>query len=104
MKVEIYQLQIDAPGKFIGSLFTFSGECRLKDGKVDPAGYEKVYEYEAEEDVDLEDVFYIFNMEHPKDFLGHSLSVSDVVALDGKLYFCDSIGWKEMEWINGGVL
>lgn len=98
MKVEIYQLQIDAPGKFMGTMFAPIGECRLQDGKVDATGYKKVYEYETEENVSLDDIFYKFNMEHPEDFPGHSLSVSDVVALDGKLYFCDSFGWAEIEW------
>lgn len=45
----------------------------------------------------LEHLFYIFNMEHPKDFKGHSLSVSDVVEIDGKNYYCDFAGWKEIK-------
>ena len=45
----------------------------------------------------LEDLFYKFNMEHPEDFSGHSLSVSDLVELDGKLYYCDSAGWQEIK-------
>ena len=44
----------------------------------------------------LEDLFYKFNMERPEDFRGHSLSVSDVVSLEGKLYYCDSCGWVEI--------
>lgn len=44
----------------------------------------------------LEDLFYKFNMEHPADFHGHSLSVSDLVELNGKLYYCDSAGWQEI--------
>jgi hypothetical protein len=35
-------------------------------------------------------------MSHPSDFRGHSLSVSDVVYLDGKYYYCDSFGYKEL--------
>ena len=48
----------------------------------------------------LEDIFEIFNMDKPDDFKGHSLSVSDVIALktkDGiRFYFTDSIGFKEL--------
>lgn len=44
----------------------------------------------------LEDLFYVFNMKHPKDFKGHSLSVSDIVILDGENYYCDRAGWRKM--------
>ena len=48
----------------------------------------------------LEDIFEAFNMDKPDDFKGHSLSVSDVIALktkDGiRFYFTDSIGFKEL--------
>lgn len=63
--------------------------------------YEYVYENDSEK-VDLEEVFTKFNINHPKDFKGHSLSVGDVVEVeDGgekKLFVCDSIGWKKAEW------
>ncbi len=46
----------------------------------------------------LDGLFYTFNNAHPKDFKGHSLSVSDVVILetpDGtSSYYCDSFGWS----------
>ena len=52
----------------------------------------------------LEGIFKIFNLHHPKDFRGHSLSVSDIVQIinepdkeeDG-FYFCDSFGWKKLD-------
>ena len=44
----------------------------------------------------LEHLYYIFNMEHPNGFRGHSLSVSDVVYLDGKYYYCTTFGYKEL--------
>ncbi len=51
----------------------------------------------------MEDVFSIFNFEHPADFTGHSLSVSDIVqVLDAEshdnFYFCDSFGFKRIEF------
>ena len=45
----------------------------------------------------LDDLFYTFNCNHPTDFRGHSLSVSDIVELDGKAYYCDSAGWEEID-------
>lgn len=64
--------------------------------------YKKVYEGEMEQKNILENLFVIFNINHPEDFSGHSLSVSDLVALkkDGNdywyWYYCDSYGWKEI--------
>ena len=41
----------------------------------------------------LEELFEIFNIRHPEDFKGHSLSVSDIVELDSQFWYCDNIGW-----------
>ena len=49
----------------------------------------------------LNDVYHKFNTDHPKDFDGHSLSVSDVVVIqqNGELsaHFVDTWGYKELE-------
>lgn len=58
--------------------------------------YHVVYEGECPEGGDietLENLFYKFNTQHPDDFKGHSLSVSDIVELDGLAYYCNSTGW-----------
>ncbi len=48
----------------------------------------------------LENLYRIFNIEHPQDFTGHSLSVSDIVALKQagvvSYHYVDSIGYKEL--------
>ena len=48
----------------------------------------------------LEELFQMFNLSRPQDFEGHSLSVSDVIALkrNGKVsvHYVDSIGFKEL--------
>ena len=43
----------------------------------------------------LEELFYIFNENRPEHYYCRSMSTSDVVLLDGKLYYCDSFGWQE---------
>lgn len=58
--------------------------------------YEEVYECDVEKGTTLEDIFYIFNIERPEDFSGHSLSMSDIVELDGKMFYCDFAGWVEL--------
>ena len=94
----IYQLRRDAPVELrfanLGSLAA----------PPDPANYEAVYTREVYPDDDtgriLENFYYIFNDERPGDFVGHSLSVSDIVALkqDGKVsyHYCDSVGFQEL--------
>ena len=57
--------------------------------------YEKVYEGDNLEN--LEDIFFHFNMRRPTDFRGHSLSVSDIVVLNGEKFYCDRIGWKKLD-------
>lgn len=63
--------------------------------------YNVVYsgEVESSENVMgvLEGLFRKFNFNHPADFKGHSLSVSDIVELDGKYYYCDSFGYVELK-------
>ena len=94
----IYQLRRDAPVELrfanLGSLAA----------PPDPANYKAVYTREVYPDDDtgriLENFYYIFNDERPGDFVGHSLSVSDIVALkqDGKVsyHYCDSMGFQEL--------
>ena len=69
--------------------------------KFDISQYKKVYEGEVQEEKNilntLESIFEKFNLLHPSDFHGHSLSVSDVVVLDGVNYYCDSYGWVKTE-------
>lgn len=73
---------------------------RYNNQNVKKSWYTEVYAGEVEAQVNtfatLEELFFIFNMRHPADFKGHSLSVSDVVLLDGKYYYCDSFGYKEL--------
>ena len=62
--------------------------------------YSLVYEGEIEVDENvnntLEELFEIFNIRRPEDFKGHSLSVSDIVEIYGKYYYCDSHGWVDI--------
>ena len=67
---------------------------------VDRANYELVYSAPLAPETSLEDIYTSFNIDHPKDFKGHSLSVSDVVVLhqDGQdaAHFVDSVGFREV--------
>ena len=68
--------------------------------------YEMVYtgpipdEKSADDPAVLEDLFIRFNLQHPEDFHGHSLSVSDVVVLkredEIRSYYTDSFGFEQL--------
>ena len=67
---------------------------------VDRANYELVYSAPLAPETSLEDIYARFNIDHPKDFKGHSLSVSDVVVLhqDGQdaAHYVDSAGFRQV--------
>ena len=67
---------------------------------VDRANYELVYSAPLAPGTSLEDIYTRFNIDHPKDFKGHSLSVSDVVVLhqngQDAAHYVDSFGYKSV--------
>jgi len=67
---------------------------------VDKANYELVYSAPLMPGTSLEDIYTRFNIDHPKDFRGHSLSVSDVVVLhqngQDTAHYVDSFGYKDV--------
>ncbi len=69
--------------------------------KCDIRNYDLMYSGNMTPNETLENLFYKFNMEHPEDFKGHSLSVSDVVVVKerGKsiAHYVDSIGFKQVD-------
>ena len=68
--------------------------------RVDPKNYALVYSTELTPGTSLEDIYTRFNIDHPKDFKGHSLSVSDVVVLhqngQDTAHYVDSFGYKDV--------
>ena len=67
---------------------------------IDLNDYEVVYEGELdypEMPNALEELFEIFNVKRPNDFKGRSMAVSDIVEVEGKNYYCDAVGWKELK-------
>lgn len=100
-KFQIYQL----PGgdKYHGVRFEGLDRLKAEGVQLNKDDYELVYEGlvgEFRGNATLEGIFTQFNTDHPEDFRGHSLSVSDVIVIsvDGKdtAYFCDSFGFTEM--------
>ena len=94
---QIYQLKRSEETREL----QFESYDRLKESgqTLNPDNYVKVYEEELTEGLSLEDIYTRFNVDHPKDFYGHSLSISDVVVLhkDGKdtAHYVDRFGYRE---------
>ena len=99
----IYQINMDrdtANVCFIGmeSLEKIKG---TKD--VNAAAYDRVYDGKMD-CISLENIYQKFNVDHPADYTGRSLSVSDVVeiresdTLKPGFYFVDSIGFKKISF------
>ena len=93
--------------KFMGLDFVKENDLCTMSGdlcKLDSDLYNKVYEGQTEvgEDeeaiVTLEYLYMKFQGEKPEGYTGHSLSMSDVIVLDGKAYYCDSCGWEEIDF------
>ena len=95
----IYQIKDDLTGEnyaFMNMSFIESHGMQIK--KED---YKLVYVGELLGNTSLDDIFERFNIDRPKDFRGHSLSVSDIVVLnDGEkvtAHFVDSISFEQLD-------
>ena len=67
---------------------------------VEAVNYDLIYTAPLAPDMTLEDISVRFNIDHPKDFKGHSLSTSDVVVLhqngQDTAHYADSYGYREV--------
>ena len=89
MRVQIYQINSERD-KERQKFFD------LKEGtNPDPSIYDEVFDAEIDE-TDLEAIYARFNTDHHPLFRGHSLSVSDVVVMDGKANICQGVGFREV--------
>lgn len=100
-KFQIYQLPDGE--KYHGVRFEGLDRLKAEGVQLNMDDYELVYEGlvgEFRGNATLEGIFTQFNTDHPEDFRGHSLSVSDVIVIsvDDKdtAYYCDSFGFTEM--------
>ena len=63
--------------------------------------YKKVFEGELDSDADdsavLEGIFAQYQGRKPEGYNGRSVSVSDVIKLDGKTYFTDDYGFTKLK-------
>lgn len=103
MEIRIYQINPDLDEHHVrfsnlSSTKALSGQEQINSG---------IYDCVFHGEVDckgLEELYEKFNLDHPKDFIGRSMSVSDVVELcsakdnPSEFYFCDSVGFKKVNF------
>lgn len=103
MNIRIYQINSERDTNhvvFMGydKLFKFQGSS-----EINSSLYDKVFEGEVNCSTP-EELYEIFNLEHPAGYKGRSMSVSDVVEMiDGTtgkshFHFCDSVGFRPVSF------
>lgn len=103
MKIRIFQVNPERDTKrtiFLGSM---AQTKILGNFTVDKSIYDEVYQGEVMCE-DLDDVFEMFNIKHPEDYKGRSLSVTDMIeviehnVIEPGFYFVDSFGFKRLKF------
>ena len=89
--------------------YTFTGLDMLQhlNLKVERANYKQVYDGEIavlcnDTNAVLETIYAKLQGSKPEGYTGHSLSVSDLVLMDGKYYFCDDFGFAQINFNRYG--
>ena len=103
MNIRIYQVNTERDPErlaFMGSDFLMKKQGGMN---LDSSIYDSVFEGTVE-CRSLEDVYAVFNRNHPTGYKARSLSVSDVVEVvdadkvKAGFYFCDSFGFQEVSF------
>ena len=97
MRVKIYQMNADRDRHLIKFLGLESMKKFMGVNSVDYSLYDEVFNAELDTD-NLEEIYTRFNTEKHPLHRGHALSVSDVVVTDKGAFFCDSVGFKQIEF------
>jgi len=101
MRFKLYQIkrQLVSTGTYLFMSYEYA-----KNHDFDIHDYELVYEGDIDagryiEDT-LENIFTKFNIDIPDDFKGHSMSVSDIVEINGEFFYTNSIGFKSLGYLE----
>jgi hypothetical protein len=99
IKYEIWQMPMNNLNKFMHYNWC-KNSPQIRDYVMVYSG-EK--EFNSDKESFLEELFYIFNQEHPVDYHAASMSVSDVFCLidesnQREWWYVDGIGFKRLDW------
>ena len=98
---EVKILQIKESAETHYKMFTPLKRLERLGLQFNPNDYKVVFSGEMDVD-NAEDVYMRLQFTKPEGYKGHSLSVSDIVVMDGKYLFCDSFGFIDVtdKWGN----
>lgn len=102
MNIRIYQVNLNRDENNV-AFMSYEQLPRFQGSQeVDSSLYDKVFSGEVECN-NLEDVYVMFNRNHPNGYKARSLSKSDVVEIIGndgasEFYYCDSVGFKKVDF------
>lgn len=99
---QLWHLRRDVPGNAVLLFMSYSWLRNLGQ-RVDISRYYRVYTGETDKMTTLEDIFRQFNVAHPADYLARSLSVSDLIVMDGRVWYVDCFGFRDVTDEVGGV-
>lgn len=73
-----------------------------KYGGIKLSDYKKVYECthattKKNTTAILDEIYARFNGVHPEDYKGCSISISDIIVLDGIMYYVDTMGFEMID-------
>lgn len=95
MKIKVFQVNPELDR--YDTLFRSYDSAMKSAGKIDPSIYKTIFAGNVEAE-DLEDVFAALNFSQPVGYNGHSLSVSDIVEIEGGgHHYCDTFGFQELK-------
>lgn len=104
MKIEIYQINHLRDLHRVKFICSESLEKFQGSSDIESHIYDKVF-VGSVPCSNLEEVYTLFNTSYPEGYVGHSLSVSDIVKvchnqpeLEMGFYFCDSVGFKKVNF------
>lgn len=103
MNIRIYQVNMKRDTNNVAFMRYELLEKLQGSQSVDSKIYDKVFDGEVDCQT-LEDVYQMFNLNHPEGYKDRSLSVSDVVEVMEDpmhphcFYFCDSVGFKPIDF------
>ncbi len=98
----IYQLKVSDELRHLH----FVGMEYLRKGGDFPRkrNYEFIFYDKLKSGMDLDKIFEILNLYRPESFVGHSLSVSDIVVLHkngtNTAYYVDIVGFVKLDWLS----
>lgn len=101
MQYKIYQMKNTDSNK--SSRFCSLETAKRNNPNLNLLNYDLVYTSELDpkqpesDRIILDELFHTFNLNRPDDFHGHSLSVSDIIEIDGRLYYVNSFGFKRID-------